>query len=187
MERFCSSLSQLTDLKIVHLSYSLPPATDFLRLSRTLFSLPLQILNLDGLSLTGTISKVLRTGPVNLDQLERLYLESCDLDDNDFLALGDSIFGNIFPVLCMISLLGNDFSKMLASIEHFLERCEEHSSELSIVMDSRFLPEGLQQEEIQLREGRESTTSTFPRSISKLNQTLNLSWLFYKIFHEPFC
>ena len=145
-ETFCSSLSQLANLKIVHLSYSLHPATDFLHLSRTLFTLPLRILNLDGLSLTGNISKALRTGPVNLDNLERLYPESCDLDDKDFLALGDSIAGDTFPVLCMISLLSNDFSKKFASVEHFLESCEEHYKELSIVMDSRFLPESLAQE-----------------------------------------
>ena len=44
------------------------------------------------------------------------------------------------------SLLGNDLSKILASVENFLERCEGNSGEVSILMDSRYLPEGLTQE-----------------------------------------
>ena len=145
-DMFCSSLSELANLKIVHLSYSLPPSTDFLSLMLTLFSFPLQILNIDGLSLTGTVRKVLDMALVNLDHLQRLYLESCDLDDSDLLALRDSIRANRCPSMCMVSLLGNDFSKMLASVEHFLESCEENSEEVSILMDSRYLPDGLPQE-----------------------------------------
>ena len=143
---FSSSLLELTNLKIVHLSYSLPPSTDFLPLLRTLFSFPLQILNIDGLSLTGTVRNALDMAMVNLDHLQRLYLESCDLDDSDLLALGDCITANRFPSMCMVSLLGNDFSKMLASVEHFLERFEGNSGEVNILMDSTYLPEGLTQE-----------------------------------------
>ena len=112
----------------------------------TLFSFPLQILNIDGLSLTGNVRKALDMAHVNLNHLQRLYLESCDLDDSDLLQLRDSITADRCPSMCMVSLLGNDFSKMLASVEHFLESCEENSEEVSILMDSRYLPDGLPQE-----------------------------------------
>ena len=145
----CDQVRRLDNLQILSLADSLSPSLDIVSLLSSLAKCPLTILKLNGLNLTGDISRAWNVPGIYFSHLKKLFLDKTGLNENDLSTITKLITEKRMPKVQELFLLSIEFKKLSVSLSDLLQSCGENLEDCTVWVTPWELPEPFNRDKYQ--------------------------------------